>query len=101
MSEITNERLLAEIIRSKEQGSMTNELANMLIDMTKRVVYKPMYRHFTYKEDMIADALLNLSKNALCFKPEVSSNPFAFFHSIIIGSFCSYLAREKKERVKG
>lgn len=96
---ITNEQLLPEVIRSKAAGVVSPELAAMFVELVNRVVYKPHYKHLTYKEDMVSEALMNLCKNGLKFKPEVSSNPFAYFHTIIVSSMYYVMAREKKARL--
>src|SRR5574343_313413 len=95
---ITNGRMLPEVIKSKEQGVISNELANMMIMLTKRYANRPCFYGYTYKEDMIAEALANLCQNALKFNPEKSSNPFAYYTSCINNSFLQFLGTEKRHR---
>jgi DNA-directed RNA polymerase specialized sigma24 family protein len=95
---ITNGKMLPEVIKSKEQGKISDELARMLMMLTRKYAQRPCFSNYTYKEDMISEALANLCQNALKFKPEKSSNPFAFYTSCINNSFLQFLNVEKKHR---
>lgn len=95
---LKNADLLAEVIKCKEAGRMSNKLASMLHMLTTRYASKPNFSGYTYIDDMIAEALADLCKNALKFKPERSSNPFAFYTQCIHNSFLGYLNNEKKHR---
>jgi DNA-directed RNA polymerase specialized sigma subunit len=95
---LTNSRLLPEVIKSKELGRITNELATMLLMLTRKYASKHWFSGYTYKEDMISEAVANLCQNALKFNPELSSNPFAFYTSCINNSFLQVLNNEKKHR---
>lgn len=95
---LKNADLLAEVIKCKEAGRMSNKLASMLLMLTTRYASKPNFSGYTYIDDMIAEAMADLSKNALKFKPERSSNPFAFYTQCIHNSFLGYLNSEKKHR---
>lgn len=95
---VTNGKMLPEVIKSQEQGSLTDELAKMLLTLTKRFAQRPCFSNYTYKEDMIAEAMVGLCKSALKFKPEKSSNPFAFYTTCINNSFLHFLNTEKKHR---
>lgn len=95
---LKNADLLAEVIKCKEAGKLSNKLATMLYMLTTRYASKPNFSGYTYVDDMIAEALADLCKNALKFKPERSSNPFAFYTQCIHNSFLGYLNSEKKHR---
>lgn len=95
---ITNGKMLPEVIKSKEQGKISNVLAEMLMMLTRKYAQRPCFSGYTYKEDMISEALANLCQNALKFNPEKSSNPFAFYTSCINNSFLQFLNVEKKHR---
>lgn len=95
---LKNAELLAEVIRCKEAGKLSNTLAKMLYMLTSRYATKPNFSGYTYIDDMVAEALADLCKNALKFKPERSSNPFAFYTQCIHNSFLGYLNNEKKHR---
>jgi DNA-directed RNA polymerase specialized sigma subunit len=95
---VTNGKMLPEVIKSKEKGQISPELAKMLMTLTRKYAQRPCFSNYTYKEDMISEALANLCKNALKFKPEKSSNPFSFYTTCINNSFLHFLNVEKKHR---
>lgn len=95
---LTNSRLLPEVIKAKEAGRLTDELAKMLMMLTRKYAMRPCFSGYTYREDMVSEALANLCQNALKFNPEKSNNPFAFYTSCINNSFLQFLNIEKKHR---
>lgn len=95
---LNNKDLLAEVVKSKQQGKMTNELAKMLMLLTARYGKKGNFSGYTYNEDMQAYAMMMLVRTWNSFNPEKSSNPFAFFTQCIKHSFIQYLNQEKRQR---
>ena len=95
---LTNSRLLPAVISAKEVGKLSDDLAKMLMMLTRKYAQRPCFSWYTYKEDMISEALANLCQNALKFNPEKSKNPFAFYTSCINNSFLQFLNVEKKHR---
>ena len=95
---VTNATLLAEVLRAKALNRVTNELAEMLLLMAQRYSRKSNFVGYSFRDDMISAALVNLCNNALKFNPEKSSNPFAFYTTAIHNSFLQYMADEKKHR---
>ncbi len=80
---LSNKSLLAEVIKSKEAGTMSDELAKMLQLLTARYGKKGNFANYTYNEDMQAFAMMSLVKTWNGFDPNKSSNPFAFFTQCI------------------
>lgn len=95
---LSNSKLLPEVVKSKEQGSITPALAEMLMMLASRYASRPIFALYTYREDMVAEALADLCKNALKFNTERSNNPFAYYTSCIHNSFLGFLNVEKKHR---
>lgn len=95
---LTNSRLLPAVLKAKEAGALSNELAEMLMMLTRKYAQRPCFSGYTYKEDMISEAMTNLCQNALKFNPDKSKNPFAFYTSCINNSFLQFLNVEKKHR---
>lgn len=95
---LNNKDLLAEVIKSKEEGEMSKKLAHMLTLLCARYAKKPNYANYSYNEDMQAYAMLSLVKTWYKFNPEKSDNPFAFYTQCIYHSFIQYLNLEKKQR---
>lgn len=95
---LNNKDLLAQVILSKKNGKMTNELAKMLQLLTLRYGKKGNFSGYTYNDDMQSYAMLMIVKTWQGFDPAKSSNPFAWFTQCIKNSFIQYLNSEKRQR---
>ena len=95
---LNNRDLLAQVLLSKKQEKMTNELAKMLQLLTSRYAKKGNFANYTYNDDMQSYAMLMIVKTWKGFDPAKSSNPFAWFTQCIKNSFIQYLNYEKRQR---
>ena len=95
---LTNGDLLPAVLEAKERGRITDRLARMLMLLTDRYSRKANFNGYSFREDMVSAALINLVQNALKFDPEKSHNPFAFYTTAIKNSFLQYMLDEKKQR---
>jgi DNA-directed RNA polymerase specialized sigma subunit len=96
---LNNKDLLAEIIKSKKEGQMSDKLARMLQMLCARYGSRGNFANYTYNEDMQAYAMYMLVRTWSSFNPEKSNNPFAFFTQCVKNSFIQYLNQEKRQRV--
>lgn len=94
---LTNADLLPAVLDAKSQGKVTDKLARMLMLLTMRYSLSSSFAGYSYREDMVSAALVNLCQNALKFDPAKSSNPFAFYTKAIHRSFLQYMSDEKKQ----
>ena len=76
---VTNAELLPLIIRDKAAGKLSNELAQKLMLIAQRYSFSASFVRYSYREDMVAFAVLNLVNNWHKFDETVTSNPFAFY----------------------
>lgn len=95
---ISNATLLPAVLEAKKLGRITDKLARMFMIITDRYSKKSNFVGYSFREDMVSVALITLCANGLKFNPEKSSNPFAFYTTIIHNSFLQYMADEKKHR---
>lgn len=95
---INNPDMLEEIIKSKEQGAMTDKLARMVLLLTKRYSGQGSYSSYTYREDMESYALCIVCKNWSKFDEKKYDNPFAYFTQTIKRAFWQYLQKEENHR---
>lgn len=95
---VKNSDLLPAVLHAKSIGRVTDELISMIENIADRYSRKHNFIGYSYREDMVAAAVLNLCNNALKFNPEKSSNPFSFYTTAINNSFLQYLADEKNHR---
>lgn len=94
----TNTYLLLLMEESRDRKVITEELAQALYTIAYRVIYKPMYSHFMYRDDMLSDAVEHLCKSWHKFNPQKSDNPFAYFVTIIYARMSQINYREKSEQ---
>ncbi|WNA15963.1 sigma for late transcription [Xanthomonas phage XaC1] len=90
-------------------GRLTNELGKMFIKLAEHYAQRANYRNYTYIDEMMGDARIQLVKNALLFnesifydkkrdKPVIQLNPFAYYTSFVNNAFRSVLNTEKQVR---
>jgi DNA-directed RNA polymerase specialized sigma24 family protein len=97
MKYLRNENLLKELIIYQETGIQTEELGKMLLLLAKRYSDRGSFSGYTYKDDMICDAVLTCIKYMHNFDVKIDKpNPFAYFSRIIQNSFLNYIAKQKK-----
>ena len=96
---LNNRDLLAEVMKSKEIGQMTDKLAHMLTLLCARYGARAQFASYTYNDDMQAYAMMMLVRTWNSFNPEKSNNPFAFFTQCIKNSCIQFLNQEKRHRV--
>lgn len=95
---VTNAQLLPEVLRAKELGKVTPELAVMMQKIAERYAMSKNFAHLSFREDMVAAGVLNLLQNGLKFNPEKSNNPFSYYTQCLYHSSLQVIADEKKQR---
>lgn len=73
-------------------------IGECLLKIATKLSYKPNYVNYSYKEDMISDSVENCLQYIMNFDPQISSNPFAYFTSIINRSFIRRIIKEKRQQ---
>ena len=58
---------------------------------------KPNFMNYSYRDEMVADAIENCVSAAHSFDPAKSNNPFAYFTQIAWNAFIRRIAKEKKQ----
>lgn len=58
---------------------------------------KPNFSGYTYKEEMIGDAMIDCIAAASNFDPDRTNNPFAYFTQIAWNAFIRRIHKEKKQ----
>lgn len=97
MNYINNEKLLAEVRVYAETGVHTEELGKMLLLLAKRYSDRGNFSGYSWKDDMICEAILTCLKYMHNFDVNIEkANPFAYFSRIIHNSFLSYISKQKK-----
>lgn len=84
---LKNKDLLAEIIKSKELGKLTNTAVEMLWKLAKESNKKLNYKNPQDREDCISAAMLDLLKYWNRFDPKITTNAFAFYTQVAKNGF--------------
>lgn len=96
MNYINNENLLKEIKTYIETGEQTEELGGMFLLLAKRYSDRGSFAGYSWKEDMICEAVITCLKYMHNFDVTVDKpNPFAYFSRVIHNSFLNYISKQK------
>lgn len=82
----------------KDQGNLTNKLAKMYLMICEKYAMKYNWRNYSYLDEMVASAVLQLTYVGLRFNEAKSNNPFAYYTQTITNSFCRVLNTEKRSQ---
>ena len=95
---VSNKEMLVEMIEYKETGIVSEELGGMIFKIAKNFSNKGNFSSYTWKEDMVGEAILTCLKYMHNFDAEKSSrpNPFAYFTQICYNSFINFIRKQKK-----
>lgn len=93
---VTNSDLLAEVIKFKADGKMSEALGKMLLTISSHYSSRSNFSGYTWKQDMISESVFTCVKYLKNFNPEKSTNAFAYVTQIIKNSFKLYITEQKK-----
>jgi hypothetical protein len=86
-----------EIVRYYDSGILNDELAEMVNKIAHKLSYAPNFINYTYREDMVGDALIRMFKALMSKKydREKGTNPFSYFTRIAFNAFRNRIKKEK------
>ena len=95
---VDKKELLFEMAKYKETGVASEELGEMINAIATNFASKGSYSGYTWKDDMIQDAVLTCLKYMHNFDAEKYKypNPFGYFTTIVCHSFLNYIKKQKK-----
>lgn len=105
---INNEEFLNALLehrenvqKAKAQGTEPPQISNYLgecfIKIARHLSYKSNFINYSYKDEMISDAIENCLAVVNNFDPAKSKNPFAYFTQITYFAFIRRIQKEKKQ----
>lgn len=83
---------------SKDHGKISDKLARMFMMLCEKYAMKYNWRGYTYRDEMEASAILQLTYVGLRFNEAKSNNPFAYYTAAVHNSFCRILNSEKRNQ---
>ena len=91
----------ANIKTAKEMGldepPIPDYICESMIKIATRLSYKPNFINYTFKEEMIGDAIYDCVRFAKKFNPEKSENPFSYITTICFNAFLRRIDKEKTQ----
>jgi len=92
----------ANIKEAEEEGIERPQIPNFIIESMLRIAtrlsYKPNFLNYTFRDDMIGDALVDCVRFATKFNPNKSENPFSYITTICFNAFLRRIDREKVQK---
>jgi len=91
------EQIAAAEAEGKEAPEMPRYVAEAIQKICTKLAFRPNFINYSYREEMIGDAIENNIKSAKNFKLDRSSNPFSFITTIAWHAFLRRIEVEKKQ----
>lgn len=106
---VNNKKLLECIVEYKKQMKEAEEkgtrgpqipkyAGEAIYKIATRLSLMPKFSSYSFREEMVSDAVLNCVMYFNSFDPEKSNNPFAYFTTVINNAFIRRIYSEKKNR---
>lgn len=86
------------IERNEKKPRIPNYIGECFLKIASNLSKRPNFCCYTYKDEMISDAIENCLMYFENFDPAKSSNPFAYFTQICWYAFVRRIAKEKKQQ---
>jgi len=87
----------AAIDAGKEPPVISRAIAEKIMKICERLSYSPNFIRYSYRDEMVADAIENCIRYLDKFDPEKSNNPFSYFTQTAWYCLIRRIEREKKE----
>lgn len=106
---INNRHLYEELVKYKEKCAKAAEegkekpripeyIGECFYKIATRLSTKYRFANYTYRDEMISDAIENCVMVVSGFDPNKSTNPFAYFTQVIRNAFLRRIMKEKKQQ---
>jgi hypothetical protein len=91
------EKVQAAKTNNTDMPAVSNYLGDCFIKIARHLSYKSNFINYSYKDEMISDAIENCLAVVNNFDPAKSKNPFAYFTQITFFAFVRRIQKEKKQ----
>jgi hypothetical protein len=106
---VDNQRFLAEIIdykkkvtdakeRGLEKPRVSEYMGKCIYLIAENLSHKPRFMNYSFRDELVSDAIENCFLYFDNFNPTISQNPFAYFTQIIYYAFHRRISKEEKNR---
>ena len=83
--------------KGKSKPKMTEYIGECIYKIATRLSTRPNFINYTYRDEMICDAIENCIQYIGNFNPEKSTNAFAYITQICYYAFLRRIQKEKKQ----
>lgn len=87
----------SSIKEEKPLPVVSEYIGQSIILICNNLAKKPNFSGYTYKQDMIADGIMDCVAAVDNFDPDKTNNPFAYFTQIAWNAFLRRIQKEKKQ----
>lgn len=100
---INNRELYTYMIKYLEEYKLNKNtqipkyIGESILLICNNLSRKPNFSRYTYKQDMISDAICDCVAAVINFDPDKTNNPFAYFTQIAWNAFIRRIYKEKKQ----
>jgi len=100
---VNNKKLLQHLIDYKERkrhnpnAQIDDYIAHSIMEIASKFASRPNFSGYTFREDMVSDAIENVIRYIDNFDPEKSHNPFAYITQICHYAFLRKIKEEKTQ----
>lgn len=84
--------------QGKEKPRVSEYIGKCIYLIAENLSHKPRFMNYSFREELVSDAIENCFLYFDNFNPEKSENPFAYFTQIIYFAFHRRISREEKNR---
>jgi hypothetical protein len=106
---VDNEKFLAEIVEYKAKCKEASEkglskprvseyIGKCIYLIAENLSHKPRFMNYSFRDELVSDAIENCFLYFDNFNPTISQNPFAYFTQIIYYAFHRRISKEEKNR---
>ena len=101
---VNNKKLLEDIITYKEKCKSTgktlvipNSIAIDIMRICDHLSYSYKFINYSYRDELVADGIMNCVQAVENFDPEKSNNPFAYLTMVCFNAFVNRINKEARQ----
>jgi len=99
LSEMVAYRKAVRLAKKEDlpKPKLPNYVGSCFMKIAENLSHKPNFLSYSFRDEMISDAIENCVMYADNFNPTKSKNPFAYFTQIVYYAFLRRIQKEKKQ----
>jgi hypothetical protein len=87
-----------EILKTNPDHPVSPYIGECIVKICKGLASKWNFAQYTWKDELVSDAILHVLKYIDSFNPEISTNPFSYFTQTAYNSFMGRFEIEREEQ---